>query len=80
MQKPKPELVDLLKKQNPDLLNDIDEEWQRFMNGEFVNDENYIIEPQQPQGYQLRWVFRIANHYLGCFRAYNEANSDFYAD
>lgn len=26
LQKPKPELVELLKKQNPDLLNDIDEE------------------------------------------------------
>ena len=38
------------------------------MNGEFINDENYIIEPVQPQGYALRWVFRIANHYIGCFR------------
>lgn len=80
LQKPKPELVELLKKQNPDLLNDIDEEWTRFMNGEFINDENYIIEPVQPQGYQLRWVFRIANHYLGCFRADNPTNSDYYAD
>ena len=80
LQKPKPELVELLKKQNPDLLNDIDDEWTRFMNGEFVNDENYIIEPVQPQGYQLRWVFRIANHYLGCFRADNPTNSDYYAD
>ena len=50
------------------------------MNGEFINDENYIIEPVQPQGYQLRWVFRIANHYLGCFRADNPTNSDYYAD
>ena len=80
LQKPKPELVELLKKQNPDLLNDIDDEWTRFMNGEFINDENYIIEPVQPQGYQLRWVFRIANHYLGCFRADNPTNSDYYAD
>ena len=80
LQKPKPELVEKLKKQNPDLLNDIDDEWTRFMNGEFINDENYIIEPVQPQGYQLRWVFRIANHYLGCFRADNPTNSDYYAD
>ncbi len=68
LQKPKPELVELLKKQNPDLLNDIDEEWQRFMKGEFINDENYVIDPTEPQGYQLRWVFRIGGHYLGCFR------------
>lgn len=69
LQKPKPELVELLKKQNPDLLNDIDAEWNRFMNGEFINDENYEIQPEEPQGYQLRWVFRISNHYIGCFRS-----------
>ena len=78
MQKPKPELIELLKKQNPDLLNEIDEEWARFSKGEFINDENYIIEPQEPQGYSLRWVFRIANHYLGCFR--NGIIGDFDAD
>lgn len=76
LQKPKPELIELLKKQNPDLLNDIDEEWTRFMNGEFINDENYIIEPQEPQGYALRWVFRIANHYIGCFRTGNVEDWD----
>lgn len=82
LQKPKPELAELLKKQNPDLLNDIDEEWMRFMNGEFINDENYIIEPQEPQGYALRWVFRIANHYIGCFRTgdVNSWDGDFECD
>lgn len=83
LQTPKPELVELLKKQNPDLLNDIDNEWKRFMNGEFINDENYIIVPTQPSGYSLRWVFRISNHYIGCFRtgdncADNDFNCDWY--
>ena len=74
LQKPKEELRDLLKKQNPDLLNSIDKEWQDFASGEFVNDSNYIIDPVQPQGFSLRWIFRLQGHNIGCFRA----GDDFY--
>lgn len=38
------------------------------MEGSFVNDNNYIIDPKQPQGFQLRWVFRFSGHYIGVFR------------
>ena len=38
LQKPKEELRDLLKKQNPDLLNYIDKEWQDYESGEYVKD------------------------------------------
>lgn len=63
------ELKRKLEKQNPTLLNSINKEWSDFMQGSFVNDNNYIIEPQQPQGYNLRWVFRFSNHYIGIFRS-----------
>lgn len=80
LQKPKPELIKLMEKQNPDLLNSIDEEWQQFNAGEFINDENYIIDKQFPQNYQLRWVFRISNHLLGCYRNAGDADLDFSAN
>lgn len=76
LQKPKPELVKLLQKQNPDLLNSIDAEWQAFSAGEFINDDNYVISKDFPEGYQLRWVFRISGHLLGCFRNNNPEDSD----
>lgn len=67
-QTPSPELQELLKKQNPTLLNNINKEWQDFMEGSFVNDNNYIIDSKQPIGFQLRWVFRFSGHYIGVFR------------
>lgn len=63
------ELKELLRKENPSMLNDINSEWQQFMNGEFTADDGYDIEPVQPKGFGLYWVFRVCNTYVGVFRS-----------
>lgn len=65
---PSKELKDLLKKENPSMLNDINKEWQDFMNGQFTADSNYDICKVQPKGFKLHWVFKICNTYIGVFR------------
>lgn len=62
------ELQELLEKENPSLMNEINTEWYQFMHGEFTADNNYDIEKAQPKGFKLHWVFRICNTLLGVFR------------
>ena len=66
----------------PYLLNYYKIDTLKLQPGDFLHGKNYIVEPQEPQGYSLRWVFRIANHYLGCFRTgdTNDWDVDFGCD
>lgn len=74
---PSKDLKELLRKENPTLLNDINKEWLDFMNGEFTADANYDILREQPKGYGLHWVFRICNTYIGVYRDNNEDGYDY---
>lgn len=65
---PSPELREWLEKANPSLLNAINKEWQDFMNGDFVNDNNYNLEPKQPNKFTLRWVLKFMDTYIGVFK------------
>ncbi len=67
METPCNELQQLLEKENPLLLNSINEEWAKFMKGEFYTDDRYIIEKEHPRNYQLRWVFKFASHQILIF-------------
>lgn len=67
METPCEELQKLLEKENPLLLNSINQEWNKFMKGEFYTDERYIIEKEQPKGFSLRWVFKFASHNILIF-------------
>lgn len=73
---PSKELKELMTKENPTLLNDINKEWYEFMQGEFTADNNYDIQKVQPKGFKLHWVFRICNTYIGIFRDCNTSERD----
>lgn len=62
------ELQELLKKENPTLLNEINQEWYQFMNGQFTADNAYDLQKVQPKNFKLHWVFRVCNTLIGVFR------------
>ncbi len=63
----KQELKEFILKNNP-LYGDFDDSYRRYaFGGEAINDENMQIEPKQPEGYKLKYVFRIDHKYLGIY-------------
>lgn len=72
METPSKELQELLEKENPLLLNSINEEWDKFMKGQFYTDDRYIIEKEHPKNYSLRWVFKFAGHQILVFSSSSE--------
>lgn len=57
------ELRDKILEVNP--MYHFSDEYKRYaFGGEAVNDQNYDIHKDQPQGYTLKYIFRIANKYL----------------
>lgn len=71
----KQELKDHLKKVNP-LYNCEDDEYTRYaFGGEAVNDINFNVQTRQPDGYKLRYIFRLQNRYLHVYyRAMNRSD------
>ncbi len=65
------ELREQLLKENPTASNEINKEWQSFLEGEFTADSNYDIIKEQPKGYGLHWVFRVCDTYIGVYRDNN---------
>lgn len=64
---PCPELRQLMEKENPTALNEINKEWYDFLNGEFTADNEYDFDPVLPKGYKLVWCFRVCNTYIGAW-------------
>lgn len=62
----KPELKQWIKKVNP--LYEFDDAYARYaFDGISINDNNFPIVPKQPDGYKLKFVFRISHKYLGIY-------------
>ena len=60
------ELRDFIKKNNP--LYEFDDAYTRYaFGGVSVNDLKFDISPRQPEGYKLRYVFRMQTKYLHVF-------------
>ena len=56
-------LKDLILKRNP--LYQFDESYRRYaFDGLAVNDSQFIIKPNKPDNFQLRYIFKINNRYL----------------
>lgn len=57
------ELREFIRTQNP--LYDFDDAYTRYaFNGESINDSNITVVSRQPDGYKLRYVFRLNDKYL----------------
>lgn len=53
-------------------LYKFDDSYTRYgFNGESINDSNFRIMTKQPKGFQLRFIFRIDNKYLGIYKDVN---------
>ena len=64
------ELKEDILKNNP--LYKFDDSYTRYaFDGSSIADERYIIEPQQPLNFGLKYVFRISNRYLLVWRNKN---------
>lgn len=62
----KPELREQILKNNP--LYEFSDDYTKYAFGaQAVNDENIIVYNKQPDGYRLKWIFRISNKNLGIF-------------
>ena len=62
-----PELVEKILAEDP--LYEFDEEYKQYaLNGQPINDTNIKVIVSQPPNYQLRYVFRIENKYIGIFQ------------
>ena len=73
------ELRDFIKSHNP--LYEFDDSYTRYaFNGESVNDANFEIRTTQPEGYKLRYIFRIQNKYLCCYYKAMERTDRFGTD
>lgn len=67
----KPELKRYIKEHNP--LYEFDDSYTRYaFDGQSVNDANMTIIGKQPEGYKLKYVFRISNKYLGVYHKSTE--------
>lgn len=63
----KKELREFILANNP-LYGDFDDAYRRYaFGGEAVNDANMPVNTVQPDGYKLKWVFRIEHKYLGVY-------------
>ena len=64
----KPELKAWIKANNPLYDDSIEDEYKNYaFNGVAVNDMNIKVEGIQPDGYRLKYVFRICHKYLGVY-------------
>lgn len=61
------ELKAFILKSNPD-LNDDDEYVQYALNGVSLHDTKYKVHKKKPFGYNLKFVFRISDYYLQCWK------------
>lgn len=60
------ELKEFILSHNP--TYEFDDTYTRYaFGGEAVNDINYTIVKRQPDGYSLKYIFKIANKYLGIY-------------
>lgn len=73
-----PLLVEKILKENP--LYEFDDEYVKYaVNGQPINDLHIKVEPKQPPNYQLRFVFKNEDKYIGIFQNnYWEDNADIY--
>ena len=63
----KQELREFILANNP-LYGDFDDSYTRYaFGGEAINDANIPVNAIQPDGYKLKWVFRICHKYLGVY-------------
>lgn len=60
------ELKEEILKSNPDYA-EMDEYAMYAFNGEAIEDKRFILTPQQPKGYKLRWLFKAENTIIGIF-------------
>lgn len=62
----KPELRKFIKEHNA--LYEFDDSYTRYaFGGEAVNDANISVVKKQPEGYKLKWIFRISHKYVGVY-------------
>ena len=62
-----------IKETNP--LYEFDDSYTRYaFNGESINDANINIQSKQPEGYKLKYIFRLQNKYLHIY--YKRMNRD----
>lgn len=62
----KPELKEYILAHNP--LYKFDDSYKAYgFDGQSINDVNFTIVEKQPQGYTLKYIFRIDNKYLGIY-------------
>ena len=73
----KQELRDSIKAHNP--LYKFDDSYTRYaFGGEAVNDQRFEICSRQPEGYKLRYIFRLQGRYLYCYyRAMTRTQVDY---
>lgn len=58
-----PELKKLILQHNP--MYEFDDSYKRYaFGGESINDQNIRIQKTEPQGFKLRWVFKLGQDYL----------------
>ena len=64
---PRPELIDWLI--NKGMYDpELDDEYQRYaFGGVNINDEHFEIHEKQPDGFKLKYIFRISRTYIGIF-------------
>lgn len=67
------ELVEKLKN-NPLYANDLDIYTQYAFNGAAVNDTNIRLQPKQPDGYFIKYIFKIEGRYLVAYKDARKRN------
>lgn len=65
-----PELRDFILNANPD--HDWDDTYERYaFDGDAINDDNVWIDEKRPDGFKLRYCFKIQDRYLWVWRGVN---------
>ena len=73
------ELRDFIKAHNP--LYEFDDSYTRYaFNGESINDKTFTIVSKQPDGYKLKYVFRLQNKYLYVYHKSMNRNDRLFED